>query len=383
VTASFRRGNPISHQTNGLENDHVRARIYSSFADIRHASAELFDSAQDTSFDQSFVWFEALAKHVLTATDSLQLVCVHDDGLAAVLPVVVRKDFGGSLVGHTIASLANYYTAHFGPVIRDGDDRTDVVACLADFVTHDLPRWHTLDLNPVDRDEPWVQTLAKSLQSNGYYVRDYFRFGNWYLDVGGRSFDEYYAGLPGKLRNTVKRKGNKLEREACAEVGLITDVGSLDRALRDYWEIYKRSWKQDEPYPEFIEQVCREYAQRGWLRFGRLTVDGSPAAAQVWFVRNGTASIFKLAYDPAYSQYSVGSLLTKYLMQHVIDEDKVNVVDYLCGDDAYKRDWMSHRRERSGLRAYNLRSPTGACCAGYDVLVCAIKGSVSKNRNRG
>jgi CelD/BcsL family acetyltransferase involved in cellulose biosynthesis len=41
------------------------------------------------------------------------------------------------------------------------------------------------------------------------------------------------------------------------------------------------------------------------------------------------------------------------MMQHVIDVDEVVEVDYLVGDDPYKKDWMNHRRERWGIVAYN------------------------------
>ena len=41
------------------------------------------------------------------------------------------------------------------------------------------------------------------------------------------------------------------------------------------------------------------------------------------------------------------------MMEHCIDHDQVQMVDYLTGDDAYKKDWMSHRRERIGLIAFN------------------------------
>lgn len=52
-----------------------------------------------------------------------------------------------------------------------------------------------------------------------------------------------------------------------------------------------------------------------------------------------TASIYKLAYQDKFADLSVGSILTARLMQHVIDIDGVTHVDYLTGDDAYKRDW--------------------------------------------
>jgi CelD/BcsL family acetyltransferase involved in cellulose biosynthesis len=52
-------------------------------------------------------------------------------------------------------------------------------------------------------------------------------------------------------------------------------------------------------------------------------------------------------------------VLTAKLMQHVIDIDRVKVVDYLSGDDDYKRTWMSHRREFWGILGFNPRSPRG------------------------
>jgi hypothetical protein len=47
------------------------------------------------------------------------------------------------------------------------------------------------------------------------------------------------------------------------------------------------------------------------------------------------------------------------LMEHVIEIDKVEEIDYLIGDDPYKKAWMSHRRERWGVIAYNPRSMGG------------------------
>ena len=88
-------------------------------------------------------------------------------------------------------------------------------------------------------------------------------------------------------------------------------------------------------------------------------MDGRPVAAQVWIVSNGVASIYKLAYDQRYSNLSIGSILTARLMEHVIDVDRVGEVDFLTGDDAYKQDWMSGRRERRGIIAFNPRTLQG------------------------
>jgi CelD/BcsL family acetyltransferase involved in cellulose biosynthesis len=76
-------------------------------------------------------------------------------------------------------------------------------------------------------------------------------------------------------------------------------------------------------------------------------------------VKNGKANIYKVAYDEAYKKYGPGTLLTAVLMEQVIDRDHVIEVDFLIGDDTYKKIWMSHRRERWGVISYNLGTVRG------------------------
>lgn len=108
--------------------------------------------------------------------------------------------------------------------------------------------------------------------------------------------------------------------------------------------------------------LIRMAADQGQLRLGLLWLEGEVVAAQVWIVTAGKAHIFKLAYQAGFERFSVGSVLTAALMQHVMDVDGVREVDYLTGDDSYKKDWMSHRRERVGLIAFD-RSRLRGCMA--------------------
>ena len=142
-----------------------------------------------------------------------------------------------------------------------------------------------------------------------------------------------------------------------SRIVIYRDEAGLDEALRAYEQIYAASWKIPEPYPEFIRGLCRTCAESGWLRLGVVYIDDQPAAAQIWIVNDGIANIYKLAYDERFAKLSLGSILSAHLMEHVIDVDKVHEVDYLTGDDAYKKDWMSDRRERWGIVAFNLRTP--------------------------
>jgi CelD/BcsL family acetyltransferase involved in cellulose biosynthesis len=79
----------------------------------------------------------------------------------------------------------------------------------------------------------------------------------------------------------------------------------------------------------------------------------------LWIVSERRAEIYKVAYDEAFKQLSPGTALTAKLMQHVIDIDGVDEVDYLIGDDPYKKSWMGARRERWGIEAIRPAHPIG------------------------
>ena len=155
----------------------------------------------------------------------------------------------------------------------------------------------------------------------------------------------------------------------------------LEAAIANYEAIYNSSWKRPEPFPSFIPELCRTTASHGWLRLGVLRLADKAVAAQIWFVKDGVASIFKLAYIEEYAKQTVGTVLTTELMRRAIDEDKVAIIDYLSGDDAYKKDWMTHRRERRGVIGFNQRRPLGIYAASAHFGAKMLKSVLARFRN--
>lgn len=261
-----------------------------------------------------------------------------------------------------IRGISNYYTPLFGPVwsghgaIEDSALRAFAKAFL------ELPGSDVLMLQPLAADAPFVRALERGLIAHGYRLDRYFCFGNWYESIGHRSFVDYWMQRPSRLRHTVERARRRLDQSHTWRTEVVESHGdSLEQAVDAFCAVYSRSWKAPEPCPEFMPGLIRMAAGIGALRLGQLWLDGEVVASQVWLVRDGKASIYKLAYVPGYEKLSLGSVLTAALMHHVIDRDKVAEVDYLMGDDAYKQDWMTSRRERVGLVAFHPTRIRGLC----------------------
>ena len=76
----------------------------------------------------------------------------------------------------------------------------------------------------------------------------------------------------------------------------------------------------------------------------------------------GKATIYKLHYDEAYKDFSVGTILTAYMMEHVIQVDNVDEVDFGRGDEVYKQAWTSQPRPMGGFVAFNPSTVMGVQC---------------------
>lgn len=316
---------------------------YTEWAQLPDSSNQLFDKAAKESIFFSRPWFENLIENGLDAGQSPLLACVLEgDNILAILPLS-RRDSG------YYHSLKHLYTSLYTLLFEDSR-QPEILTCLANGLKQ-LPV-QSLHLDPVAEGDQNLYALQRALEAAGFSSERYFCFRNWIHRVEGGSFADYMAARPSRIRNTVSRKMRKLEREHGYHIRLYTD-GGLYQALADYNAVYSASWKANELFEPFINGLAERLARAGWLRLAILYIGDQPAAAQFWFVAHGKASIFKLVYDEAWKQYSTGSILIAWLMEYVIDTDKVEEIDFLTGNDAYKQDWMSQRRDRWRLSFIN------------------------------
>jgi hypothetical protein len=299
---------------------------------------DLFEQGAKKSLFISQHWLETLYFNAFD-NQNLLLASVVDEGrVLALLPLIAHEN------GHW-QSLSHRYTSFYSPLLAT-ECRTDALACLAEGLSQ--LAFRSLRLEPVAEDDSNTQRLKQAMETAGFEHQRHFRFYNWIHPTGGQSFDAYMQGRPTQLRNTIARKQRKLERDHGYTIKMFRGK-EVKAALSDYHSAYSASWKAYEQYAELLNALATNLSAPDWTRLAVLYIDEKPAAAQLWFVLHGKASIFRLAYDEDWKQYSPGSILTAYLMQYVIDTDEVDEIDFLNGNEAYKQDWMTERRERWGL----------------------------------
>ncbi len=343
----------------------ARINVYSSFNDLSPSYSNFFQTCSERGgFFLSLPWFQNLSQTGFNTQFQLRIYGLESDDLQspvlAALPMCHKPPGIPFIQFNVLRAAANYYSAIFGPVININDRQSrQNLDTLVQGIVRETPRWDIIDLHPIEKNSDDYALLMQTLSNAGMAVESYFCSGNWYLNVAGRTYQQYYASLPSRLKNTLQRKSVQLKNEGQFSVDIISSVDDAKRRIESFLQVYGNSWKQPEPFPDFMPGWILESARQGWLRMGIASFNGKPVAVQVWLVHQNKASIYKLAYDKHYATYSIGSILTACLFQHVIDVDQVEEVDFLNGDESYKQDWMSHRREYWGIIAYNRHTLKG------------------------
>lgn len=327
--------------------------VYSHPDELPEDARSFLQDAETRNIEFGFDWYRNLVRTVYRDHQGLRLYTLRRGGrLVALVPLRVER----SWFGWRAYSLSNFYTALYEPVLAPNVKAADLKPIIA-ALHADYPSLGSVTLSPMAPGSHAYLVLLEALNIERWFSFEFFSFGNWYQPVRV-AWADYLAAREGSVRSTIKRMGKKFAAEG-GTLEVVSGPEGLPEAIAAYERVYAASWKKPEPFPDFMPGLLQAFAEKGMLRLGVAWLHEQPVAAQVWIVGHGRADIYKLAYDERFKSFAPGTLLTARLMQQVMEVDRVTEIDYLIGDDSYKKTWMSERRERWGIVAYNLHSVVG------------------------
>ncbi len=302
------------------------------------------------SAEGSAGWFETLSATTLSPGEQavMAVLAEGDDAALAGLPLVERPD-------RSLRALTAPYTTLYAPPLGSPDAAEALARGLRPLVRGRLV------LDALDPADPTVAGLVRGLAAGGLAAARYRHFANWHEEIP--SFEAYWAGRPSDLKETVRRKSRKLERDSRLRFACFTAPEDMADAAAIYETIYAESWKEPEPDPDFIGTMLRSLAEEGAARVGIAYIDEAPAAAAIWLVRHRHATIFKLAHRSTQDRHSPGTLLSHWLLKRLVENEGIATIDFGRGNDSYKRQWMGQCRDRIGLIAADPLSPRGLATA--------------------
>jgi hypothetical protein len=327
--------------------------------------AEPYLAPPGEDFFASRLWFDLVLAHALPdGAQPLLAECATDkDGPAAILPLL--RD------GQGLAGLTTPYSLSFRPLPAPGADLAAAGASLGRALRFAPP----MRLELLDPAAPGIAAFRAGLARAGIWTMAFDHVGNWHQVLPpATTWDSYLAARPSALRTTITRKLSRARRDLRLEP--VSSPGpALEAAIAAYESARAASWKPHEPFPDFDRHLLRAAAAAGVLRMGVLrgATDSQPVAAQYWILDRGPgglrrATVLKLAHAETARALSPGTVLSALMIRQLLEEDGVGELDFGRGDDAYKRDWVSDRRQRIGLMLAHPWHPMGATVIARQVL---------------
>ena len=217
--------------------------------------------------------------------------------------------------------------------------------------------WDEMDLEAIAENDIAMTALADGLQRHGLSIDWRPQVACWAVQLPD-SWETFVRGLSS---SGMRRKLSRLKRHY-VDTGRVVlhraeTSAEVQQYLGDLIDLHQRRWTDqqqdgcfaDPRFARFLEQAAQRLHDAGQLYLARLEIDGRLSAANFCVTLGRYCGMYQCGMDPAQSAHEPGWLQNVMLLNHLIDHG-FQTCDYLRGDERYKLDLGSQRRQQSRLR---------------------------------
>jgi len=303
-----------------------------------------------------FDWFQLWIEHFLDNNHLLVLLFYEHGDLQTIAPLLIKQQRFKGIPVRRIELIGNVYSPIQTFLFKEMDNkrREEYTSLVLQYFSRINRHWDVIDLHSIPEEDGTFEIMGNALNKSGFRNKEYFCFGNWYLDGINYSSNTYFANLSKKKRKNIRLYRNRVEKAGELVFRMITNGDEIETYMKTYFQVYAKSWKKRERVgPKFYMDLTKDVAEKGWLRLGLVFLDNVPIVSGFAIVCDRIAYFEKTAYDEDYKDLGAGSIWFTEMIKYVIDIDNVRTIDFLRGDDKYKRYWVPQRRERKGIMIFN------------------------------
>lgn len=185
-------------------------------------------------------------------------------------------------------------------------------------------------------------------KSGNYLCYVASQYPRYYIDMH-LSFSEYKSKFSAKTRSTLSRKvrkyaeycGGSIQWKVYRSTEEMTEFFRLARivSVKTYQErLLDAGLPGSEAFRLQMEQLAQEDRVRGFILFHQ----GQPVSYLYCPVSNGVVIYAFLGYDPAYMNFSVGTVLQWLALEHLFEEKVFRFFDFTEGQSEHKKLFATH-----------------------------------------
>lgn len=336
--------------------------LYNSFSELPDHYHELFDRNFDNNFYSSCDWFKTLYEATTEAGTQLLIFGVEEQNKAlGIMFMTQTRKRQGLFMIKKLSSLTNIYSVTYAPLLNcEEKTELEILQKIIKKIRVHTQKWNIITFRNIDKSSSLFNKLCELLNNSNYSVHTFFCHKNWYEYTKNTDFDTYLSKRKSKMKSNHRRRLKKISNDlGKPEFQLYSKFDNIEYAIKEFNNIYALSWKGQEKHPEFIEKIIRMAAAKNILRLGLYSANGRTLAAKITFATKTCGHMYKTAYDPKYRKYGAGTAINMFMIEHLLNVDKVELLDFGIGNETYKSDFMETSKERWGITAYNKNTIPG------------------------
>jgi Acetyltransferase (GNAT) domain len=341
----------------------IGVEVHRSFDDLPQALLDFLDAAGRRDFFRGVAWFRTLVRMTGPGEDRIRLYAALHAGRIVAALIARERQAAGKLRAHMLLSPSQGENAAiYGPLL-DGELGPVGLDAIARTIARERPRFDVLRFDGLDRASAEFALLNGAFRRAGMAVQRFFNFHTWVETVAGLTAAQYLAARPAQMREAVGRHLRPAVADADTRFELVRGGAGLSAALIDYALVDLQSGTALETYPDFTLELVRIAAAAGVLRLGLLYVEDEPAAAQIWLVSGGKATLWRPRYAERFARRAVDVALMAAMLRDLLDVERVAEIEFARDVADHGGGWLTGRRERVGLLVFNPRTLRGSLAA--------------------
>jgi CelD/BcsL family acetyltransferase involved in cellulose biosynthesis len=169
------------------------------------------------------------------------------------------------------------------------------------------------------------------------------------IAVGNSLKEVLSGGSHRRLRQTLNRADRFLENEGLThEAEVVTKWERLQEVLDDAVIVFDEAERHNPrlnylgpQWREFTLDLLRRQANEGRLAVFLGYISGRPVSVAIILRAGVTLGYWGSRFDPAFSRFSPGHLLLRFIIDYASNDPGLHEVDLLLGDQPYKRQWAT------------------------------------------
>lgn len=315
----------------------------------------LLARSEDRRFSHSFSWMRAgWLSTGQPRGRSLHILVMRIDAVAVLIwPMTLRRQG----LWRVAAPLGGEFTEYDPVLVQDGAD----AAGLIEFAWTYLRRHSGADVvrMPWVRDNMAIGKLmaAQTLQHTTETLpAPYVSFD------GFNAWDDYWRARSKNTKQSLSRRVRRFAEQGEVSFSMVEDPAEF-RALLD-WTLRNKTvrlaamgldndFMRTDEFHAFLSALALERSDDGYLGMQALRLNGQVVAVKIGAIDAACYEGFIAAQDPAFSQYSVGTIILIECLKWCIASGRS--YDFRIGAESYKLEWATGDNPATSYHLANTR----------------------------